>query len=106
MTVQTCSEYNNLGEYGFIIDDCVSKNLAKEKTDKSYPKWKARNNKYCSCVAMTDIGAYNTCNHLCKYCYANFDEEKIIKNNELHNPKSTLLIGDIKPDDNIKIKNK
>lgn len=106
MTVQTCSEYNNLGEYGFIIDDCVSKNLAKEKTHKSYPKWKARNNKYCNCVAMTDIGAYNTCNHLCKYCYANFDEEKIIKNNELHNPNSTLLIGDIKPDDNIKIKNK
>lgn len=29
MTVQTCSEYNNLSEYGFIIDDCVSKSLAK-----------------------------------------------------------------------------
>ena len=26
MTVQTCSEYNTLEEYGFLVDDCVSKN--------------------------------------------------------------------------------
>lgn len=106
MTVQTCSEYNNLGEYGFIIDDCISKKLAKEKTGKNFPKWQARNNKYCNCVAMTDIGAYNTCNHLCKYCYANFDENKILENNKKHNPNSSLLIGELNPDDEIKIKNK
>lgn len=106
MTVQTCSEYNNLSEYGFIIDDCISKKLAKEKTVKSFPKWQARNNKYCHCVAMTDIGAYNTCNHLCKYCYANYDESKIKENMTKHNPNSSLLIGDLLPNDEIKIKNK
>lgn len=106
MTVQTCSEYNNLSEYGFIIDDCVSKKLAKDITNKTFPKWQARHNKYCNCVAMTDIGAYNTCNHLCKYCYANFDESKIKNNNKKHNPNSSLLIGELQPDDEIKIKNK
>lgn len=106
MTVQTCSEYNNLSEYGFIVDDCVSKELAKRLTNKSFPKWQARNNKYCNCVAMTDIGAYNTCNHLCKYCYANFDESKIKSNIKNHNPNSTLLIGNINSDDEIKLKNK
>lgn len=106
MTVQTCSEYNNLSEYGFIIDDCVSKSLAKNLTGKNFPKWQARHNKYCKCVQMSDIGTYNTCKHLCKYCYANFDEKKINHNNELHNPNSSLLIGDLKPNDEIKIKNK
>ncbi len=104
MTVQTCSEYNNLSEYGFIIDDCVSKNLAKKITGKNYPKWQARNNKYCNCVAMTDIGAYNTCNHLCKYCYANYSENKIKENIEKHNPNSSLLIGELKETDEIKEK--
>ena len=106
MTVQTCSEYNNLSEYGFIINDCVSKVLAKKLTGKSFPKWQARNNKYCNCVTMTDIGAYNTCNHLCKYCYANFLEDKIKSNILKHNPDSSLLIGELAPDDEIKIKNK
>lgn len=104
MTVQTCSEYNNLSEYGFIIEDCVSKSLAKELTGKSFPKWQARHNKYCNCVAMTDIGAYNSCNHLCKYCYANFNEEKIKENIQKHNPNSSLLIGELDPLDEIKIK--
>lgn len=106
MTVQTCSEYNNLSEYGFIINDCVPAHLIKKKTDKNFPKWKARNNKYCNCVAMTDIGAYNTCNHLCKYCYANFDEDKIKSNIKKHNPNSSLLMGELNSDDEIKIKNK
>lgn len=106
MTVQTCSEYNNLSEYGFLIDDCISKELAKKITNKNYPKWKSRNNKYCNCVEMVDIGAYNTCNHLCKYCYANFEEEKIKENRLQHNPNSSLLIGKLKEEDEIKVRKK
>lgn len=29
---------------------------------------------------MTDIGTYNTCELLYKYCYANYDEKQV-KNN-------------------------
>lgn len=104
MTVQTCSEYNNLSEYGFVVSDCLSKELAKKITGKSYPKWQGRKSKYCNCVNMVDIGSYNTCNHLCKYCYANFDETKIFENKLKHNPTSSLLIGEINSDDEIKIR--
>lgn len=106
MTVQTCSEYNTLEEYGFINSDCLSRSLAKKLTGKNYPEWKSRNNKYCHCASMVDIGSYNTCSHLCKYCYANFNERKINDNKKNHNPNSSLLIGELKSDDIIKIRTK
>lgn len=34
----------------------------------------------CGCIVSKDIGQYNTCMHLCKYCYANFSEEIVRKN--------------------------
>ena len=102
ITVQTCSEENNLIEYGFIKGDCLSHELAYKITGKKYKTWTARKNKNCNCVEMVDIGTYNSCNHLCKYCYANYDESSISKNTKKHNPNSSLLIGELEPDDIIK----
>ena len=104
MTVQTCFEENNLVEYGFIKDDCLSHGLVFKLTGKTFKSWKARKKNLCSCVEMTDIGVYNTCNHMCKYCYANFDEKQVIKNMKNHDPNSTLLIGHLEKDDIIKEK--
>lgn len=101
MTIQTCFEEDNLVEYGFIKGECLGANLAYKLTGKAYKKWKARK---CGCVEMTDIGHYNTCSHFCKYCYANYDEKKVRKNMSNHNPKSSLLIGNIEKDDIIKEK--
>ena len=103
MTVQTCYEKNDLSEYGFISNPCVSKELALSLTGKKFSKWKARN---CGCVEMVDIGVYNTCKHFCKYCYANFDENKVLKNIKKHDDTSSLLIGYLKNDDEIKVRKK
>jgi len=102
MTVQTCFEDENLTEYGFIKGDCLSKKLAFKMTGKKYPRWNARKEKKCECVQMVDIGVYNSCKHFCKYCYANFDENKVISNFNNHNPNSSLLIGELEKDDIIK----
>ena len=102
MTVQTCFEEHNLVEYGFIKGECLSHTLAYKLTGKTYPTWKARKGNNCNCVEMVDIGSYNTCKHLCKYCYANFDELQIDNNVIKHNPNSSLLIGELENDDIIK----
>ena len=102
MTVQTCAEKRNLGEYGFKVSDCVTKEVARKLTGKTkFTKWTARGKK-CSCVSMVDIGEYNTCNHMCRYCYANYDEKKVLYNIKKHDVNSPLLIGNLNSDDTIK----
>ena len=81
IAVHTCNEERNLTEYGFIKEDCLSKELAFKLTGKIYKKeWKARKSPYCRCVQMADIGVYNSCKHFCKYCYANYDEKQVNDN--------------------------
>ena len=104
--VHTCFEDRNLVEYGLDMGECISHELAYIMTGKKYPSWKARKEKKCNCVQMVDIGVYNSCSHFCKYCYANYDEEKVLANMKNHNPNSSLLIGEILEEDIIKERKK
>ncbi len=104
--VQTCGEKKDLVEYGFIKDECLSRSLAYKLTGKNFPRWQARNNKNCNCANMVDIGSYNSCLHLCKYCYANYDESSIKANVSQHDVNSSLLIGNLNNDDIIKVRRK
>lgn len=104
ITVQTCCEEHNLVEYGFIKRDCVDHQLIFKLTGKTkFAKWRERN---CNCVSMVDIGAYNTCSHYCKYCYANYDEKRVHNNILKHDSSSSLLIGKLASDDIIKVRKK
>lgn len=98
VAIQTCFEQVDLTKYHIENKPCVSKELALLKTEKKYKLWKARN---CGCVEMVDIGAYNTCSHLCKYCYANYKEKEVLNNQTKHDPNSSLLIGEILEGDQI-----
>lgn len=103
MTVQTCFEEKNLTEYGFKKGECLSHTLAFKLTGKTnFKSWTARKGGNCNCVQMVDIGAYNTCSHFCKYCYANYDEKMVKENVIKHDKNSSLLIGKLEEDDIIK----
>lgn len=67
-----------------------------------YPKSRTTASSWgCLCYPNTSIGEYNTCLHKCKYCYASADFDKCDENYSKHDPKSPLLIGWPRGDENI-----
>jgi DNA repair photolyase len=40
--------------------------------------------KECRCIPSKDIGQYNTCPHLCAYCYANASRKSTLNNHQKH----------------------
>ncbi len=50
---------------------------------------------FCGCIKSKDIGEYNTCAHLCEYCYANTSKEAALANLKRHiaNKESETITG-------------
>jgi hypothetical protein len=53
----------------------------------------------CNCLLGNDIGIYNSCPHLCKYCYANAERQSVLANIKRHSDMSPFLIGGNEPGD-------
>ena len=109
-TLATCGERIDIDQFGIVHNKCVDDDLmirlfsddtrlmeflGVEITggDLFNPEKtiiKHRNNKdkgqrqFCDCIVSKDIGEYNTCAHLCEYCYANCSKEIALRHLREH----------------------
>jgi DNA repair photolyase len=92
--VETCAEKIDLADLGIGHGRCIDDRLISELTG---IKLNIGKDKYqrnlCGCVASVDIGEYNTCKHLCSYCYANVNQKKVEKNYALHHSTSPYFLS-------------
>ena len=96
MILKTCGEGDVFKELGVNTEGCLTLDCyerawnVKLKAPKRTP---ARPE--CNCYLHGDIGAYDTCSHFCRYCYANTNQAAVRQNRMQHDPNSSLLIGSI-----------
>lgn len=96
ITIKACGEGDELAQYGVDCEGCMTKETFEQAIGNriDVPKKKSQRAE-CSCVLGTDIGAYDTCGHLCRYCYANSNRENVRRNMNSHDPKSPFLISNL-----------
>jgi len=102
MTVKPCAEGDDLAAYGADCGGCMRVSDYERAIGKrlSVPKRKGARAE-CACYLACDIGAYNTCRHLCRYCYANAEPGIVLAQSRLHDPESPFLIGNYADGDRI-----
>ena len=103
ITIHGCCENVYLENFGIKCNGCMSQKIIEKSIGDSLNPPKRKNQREaCNCLMGNDIGAYNSCGHLCKYCYANLDKKLVIENMKKHNENSPFLIGELKKTDEIK----
>jgi len=100
--IQSCAEGNHLAPYGVDISGCMNERAIQQAIHMplDIPKGKFLRSE-CTCIGGNDIGAYDSCGHLCRYCYATSSQGAFEQNIKKHDPNSPLLIGSLLPTDKI-----
>ncbi len=108
LKIGTCAEKIDMEKYGIIHNRCIDDDLMKRlfyndtklmeflgyelkkadlfDTKEELIPIRKRNLKdkgqreLCGCIFSKDIGEYNTCLHLCDYCYANTSKKAVLGN--------------------------
>lgn len=105
MVIRPCGTLRQLPIVGADLRGCATAEFYERVLDislsiPSYVNRRVRSE--CSCLLSGDIGAYDSCPHLCRYCYANTNRDSVWRNYYQHDVNSPFLIGGRQVDDIIK----
>ena len=103
MALKPCAEGEELSPFGADCGGCMRLGDYEKAIGKrlAAPKKKGARAE-CACYLSCDIGAYNTCKHLCRYCYANAEPSVVLAQSRRHDPASPFLIGNYQKGDVIR----
>lgn len=94
LAIDACAEPIVLQEAGIERSRCVDDRLLEKLVGRPLSLSKDRNQRAdCGCVESVDIGMYNTCPNMCRYCYANYNPKLVAENHGIHDPQAPLISG-------------
>lgn len=93
LELQSCAEKLDLTPWGVLPGKCIDPQYLKRVFGIDVNPTKDKNQRQeCGCVQSKDIGAYETCLHGCRYCYAGTLQGGL-RNHRRNDVNSPSLIG-------------
>ena len=97
--LKSCCEGDELAPFGVDCSGCMTRDVYERAIGASLRMPAGSRSRTCLCHLSGDVGAYNTCGHGCRYCYANTDEAAVRRTMAQHDPASPLLVGSLRTGD-------
>ena len=100
LPLYTCAEKIDLSEFGIMHGSCVDKEKIQKLIGFKLDLEKDSGQRSeCRCIKSIDIGAYDTCVHGCRYCYATKSYDLAKRRRKAHDPMSPMLTGELREDE-------
>lgn len=106
MIIQTCATIEDFKRFGILQSGCMTSEILGNANNITFKKVRHSGNRQgCKCIENRNIGDYDTCPNGCKYCYANKNPQIAQENYKKHNPNDLMILGNLKPTDEIQQSN-